>query len=200
MKEINIKYDSKGLVPAVIQNSITLDILMLGYMNKEAYRQTIESGVVTFFSRSKNRLWVKGETSNNKLIVDNMYIDCDKDTILVLATPLGPTCHKGPLTCFDDENITNKTFINKLEGVINSRIEGEYENSYIKKLYRNGVKEIAKKVTEEAGEAAISAVTKDGRLIEESADLLFHLVVLLKNQGFTFQEVLDELKTRNISQ
>ena len=200
MKEINIKYDSKGLVPAVIQNSITLDILMLGYMNKEAYRQTIESGVVTFFSRSKNRLWVKGETSNNKLIVDNMYIDCDKDTILVLATPLGPTCHKGPLTCFDDENITNKTFINKLEGVIDSRIEGEYENSYNKKLYRNGVKEIAKKVTEEAGEAAISAVTKDGRLIEESADLLFHLVVLLKNQGFTFQEVLDELKTRNISQ
>ena len=200
MKEINIKYDSKGLVPAVIQNSITLDILMLGYMNKEAYRQTIDSGVVTFFSRSKNRLWVKGETSNNKLIVDNMYIDCDKDTILVLATPLGPTCHKGPLTCFDDENITNKTFINKLEGVIDSRIEGEYENSYIKKLYRNGVKEIAKKVTEEAGEAAISAVTKDGRLIEESADLLFHLVVLLKNQGFTFQEVLDELKTRNISQ
>ena len=200
MKEINIKYDSKGLVPAVIQNSITLDILMLGYMNKEAYRQTIESGVVTFFSRSKNRLWVKGETSNNKLIVDNMYIDCDKDTILVLATPLGPTCHKGKLTCFDDENITNKTFINKLEGVIDSRIEGEYENSYIKKLYRNGVKEIAKKVTEEAGEAAISAVTKDGRLIEESADLLFHLVVLLKNQGFTFQEVLDELKTRNISQ
>ena len=200
MKEINIKYDSKGLVPAVIQNSITLDILMLGYMNKEAYRQTIESGVVTFFSRSKNRLWVKGETSNNKLIVDNMYIDCDKDTILVLATPLGPTCHKGQLTCFDDENITKKTFINKLEGVIDSRIEGEYENSYIKKLYRNGVKEIAKKVTEEAGEAAISAVTKDGRLIEESADLLFHLVVLLKNQGFTFQEVLDELKTRNISQ
>ena len=200
MKEINIKYDSKGLVPAVIQNSITLDILMLGYMNKEAYRQTIESGVVTFFSRSKNRLWVKGETSNNKLIVDNMYIDCDKDTILVLATPLGPTCHKGQLTCFDDENITNKTFINKLEGVIDSRMEGEYENSYIKKLYRNGVKEIAKKVTEEAGEAAISAVTKDGRLIEESADLLFHLVVLLKNQGFTFQEVLDELKTRNISQ
>jgi phosphoribosyl-ATP pyrophosphohydrolase/phosphoribosyl-AMP cyclohydrolase len=200
MKEINIKYDSKGLVPAVIQNSITLDILMLGYMNKEAYRQTIDSGVVTFFSRSKNRLWVKGETSNNKLIVDNIYIDCDKDTILVLATPLGPTCHKGPLTCFDDENITNKTFINKLEGVIDSRIEGEYENSYIKKLYRNGVKEIAKKVTEEAGEAAISAVTKDGRLIEESADLLFHLVVLLKNQGFTFQEVLDELKTRNISQ
>ena len=200
MKEINIKYDSKGLVPAVIQNSITLDILMLGYMNKEAYRQTIESGVVTFFSRSKNRLWVKGETSNNKLIVDNLYIDCDKDTILVLATPLGPTCHKGPLTCFDDENITNKTFINKLEGVIDSRIEGEYENSYIKKLYRKGVKEIAKKVTEEAGETAISAVTKDGRLIEESADLLFHLVVLLKNQGFTFQEVLDELKSRNINQ
>lgn len=200
MKEINIKYDSKGLVPAVIQNSITLDILMLGYMNKEAYRQTIESGVVTFFSRSKNRLWVKGETSNNKLIVDNIYIDCDKDTILVLASPLGPTCHKGSLTCFDDENITNKTFINKLEGVIDSRIEGEYENSYIKKLYRKGVKEIAKKVTEEAGETAISAVTKDGRLIEESADLLFHLVVLLRNQGFTFQEVLDELKSRNISQ
>ena len=200
MKNINIKYDSKGLVPAIIQNSSTLDVLMLGYMNDDAYKQTIETGVVTFFSRSKNRLWVKGETSNNKLIVDDIYIDCDKDTVLVSATPLGPTCHKGPWTCFDDKNLTNKTFINKLESIIDSRISSEYKNSYIKSLYEKGVKEIAKKVTEEAGETAISAVIKDGRLIEESADLLFHLAVLLKNQGFSFEDVLDELKSRNINQ
>ena len=200
MIENNIKYDSNGLVPVVIQDSSSLDVLMLGYMNTEAYKLTVETGIVTFFSRSKKRIWVKGETSNNKLLVDNIYLDCDGDTILISVSPLGPTCHKGTVTCFNDENMTNKTFLYQLENVIDERIKGDSKNSYVKELNQKGVKEIAKKVTEEAGETSISAVTNDGRLVDESADLLFHLAVLLKNQSLTFNDVIDELKKRNVSQ
>ena len=200
MIENNIKYDSNGLVPVVIQDSSSLDVLMLGYMNTEAYKLTVETGIVTFFSRSKKRIWVKGETSNNKLLVDNIYLDCDGDTILISASPLGPTCHKGTVTCFNDENMTNKTFLYQLENIIDERIKGDSKNSYVKELNQKGVKEIAKKVTEEAGETSISAVTNDGRLVDESADLLFHLAVLLKNQSLTFNDVIDELKKRNVSQ
>ena len=198
--KIDFSKNKDGLVPVIIQDSTTKNVLMLGYMNQEAFDKTREEKVVTFFSRSKQRLWMKGEESGNVLNLVSIGNDCDSDTLLVKVNPQGPTCHKGPWTCFDDKNLTNKTFINKLESIIDSRISSEYKNSYIKSLYEKGVKEIAKKVTEEAGETAISAVTKDGRLIEESADLLFHLAVLLKNQGFSFEDVLDELKSRNINQ
>ncbi|MDA8933476.1 bifunctional phosphoribosyl-AMP cyclohydrolase/phosphoribosyl-ATP diphosphatase HisIE [Gammaproteobacteria bacterium] len=196
----NIKWNEKGLIPVVIQNKTTLNVLMLGYMNLEALQLSIKSNEVTFFSRSKNRLWTKGEESGNKLIIKDMYLDCDVDTLLIKAEPLGPTCHKGTTSCFETDDQSSLNIIDELEMIIENRKNLDNSESYIVSLFNKGVKEIAKKVVEEAGETSIAAVTNDGRIIDESADLVFHLLVLLSSQGKSMKDVLQELKKRSINQ
>jgi phosphoribosyl-ATP pyrophosphohydrolase/phosphoribosyl-AMP cyclohydrolase len=200
MNTDKLKLDSNGLLPAIIQDYKTLDVLMLGYMNAESIKLTKETGFVTFYSRSQQKLWTKGETSGNKLILKEMFIDCDNDTILVFADPVGPTCHKGHVTCFNDKNISNISFLSKLEKIIDKKVLDKESGSYTNELFQKGIKEIAKKVTEEAGEVSISAVTNDGRIIDESADLLFHLLVLLRNQSLSILDVINELEKRSINQ
>ena len=196
----NIKWNEKGLIPVVIQNKTTLNVLMLGYMNLEALQLSIKSNEVTFFSRSKNRLWTKGEESGNKLIIKDMYLDCDVDTLLIKAEPLGPTCHKGTTSCFETDDQSSLNIIDELEMIIENRKNLDNSESYIVSLFNKGVKEIAKKVVEEAGETSIAAVTNDGRIIDESADLVFHLLVLLSSQGKSMMDVMQELKKRSINQ
>lgn len=195
-----IKWNEKGLIPAVVQDASSFNVLMLGYMNNESLRITLDTDEVTFYSRSKQRLWTKGETSGNKLIVKSIELDCDYDTLLVKARPLGPTCHKDNYSCFESESKNPIEIINILEGLVDNRKVENHEGSYINSLLQKGVKEISKKVTEEAGETAISAVTNDGRLIDESADLLFHLIVLLKSQELSIKDVMIELSKRNANQ
>jgi phosphoribosyl-ATP pyrophosphohydrolase/phosphoribosyl-AMP cyclohydrolase len=196
----NLNYDDRGLIPAIIQDSISFNVLMLGYMNKDSLQHTLKTEEVTFFSRSKQRLWTKGETSGNKLLLKSIEFDCDKDAILIKAKQLGPTCHLENYSCFKSETRNTFSIINELEATIDHRKTESLENSYVASLLNKGVKEIAKKVTEEAGETSIAAVTNDGRLIDESADLLFHLLVLLKNQDYSFKDVLKELNKRSSSQ
>ena len=196
----NIKWNDKALIPAIIQDASSFNVIMLGYMSNESLEKTIETNEVTFFSRSKQRLWTKGETSGNKLIVKSIELDCDRDTLLIKANPLGPTCHKGNYSCFASESKNPLAMIYILENLIDKRKKENKENSYISSLLEKGVKEISKKVTEEAGETAIAAVTNDGRLTDESADLLFHLIVLLKSQELSLNEVLIELERRNTNQ
>jgi len=193
----NLNYDDKGLIPAIIQDSISFNVLMLGYMNKDSLQQTLNTGEVTFFSRSKQRLWTKGETSGNKLLLKSIEFDCDKDALLIKAEQLGPTCHLENYSCFKSEKKNSFSIIIELEAVIDKRKDQPIEKSYVASLLDKGVKEIAKKVTEEAGETSIAAVTNDGRLVDESADLLFHLLVLLKNQNYSFEDVLKELNNRS---
>ena len=193
----NLNYDDRGLIPAIIQDSISFNVLMLGYMNQDSLKHTLETEEVTFFSRSKQRLWTKGETSGNKLLLKSIEFDCDKDALLVKAEQLGPTCHLENYSCFKSEKKNSFSIIAKLETTIDKRKTETLENSYVASLLNKGVKEIAKKVTEEAGETSIAAVTNDGRLIDESADLLFHLLVLLKNQNYSFEDVLKELNKRS---
>ena len=193
----NIKWNDKGLIPAVIQDASSLNVLMLGYMNNESVQVTVDTNEVTFFSRSKQRLWTKGETSGNKLLVSSIELDCDTDTLLIKANPMGPTCHKGNYSCFESETKSPLAIISVLENLIEQRKINTDSNSYVNNLLKKGVKEISKKVAEEAGETAIAAVTNDGRLIEESADLLFHLIVLLKSQDLSLNDVIVELKKRN---
>jgi phosphoribosyl-ATP pyrophosphohydrolase/phosphoribosyl-AMP cyclohydrolase len=195
-----IKWNEKGLIPAVVQDASSFNVLMLGYMNNESLRITLDTDEVTFYSRSKQRLWTKGETSGNKLIVKSIELDCDYDTLLVKARPLGPTCHKDNYSCFESESKNPIEIINILEGLVDNRKIENHEGSYINSLLQKGIKEISKKVTEEAGETAISAVTNDGRLIDESADLLFHLIVLLKSQELSIKDVMIELSKRNANQ
>ena len=196
----NLKYDEKGLIPAIIQDFLSFNVLMLGYMNKDSLQNTLVTEEVTFFSRSKQRLWTKGETSGNKLLLKSIEFDCDKDALLIKAEQLGPTCHLENYSCFKSEKKNYFSIINELEATIDDRKTESLENSYVASLLNKGVKEIAKKVTEEAGETSIAAVTNDGRLIDESADLLFHLLVLLKNQDYSFKDVLKELNKRSSSQ
>ena len=196
----NLKYDEKGLIPAIIQDSLSFNVLMLGYMNKDSLQHTLKTEEVTFFSRSKQRLWTKGETSGNKLLLKSIEFDCDKDALLVKAEQLGPTCHLENYSCFKSEKKNSFSIIAKLEATIDERKTESLENSYVASLLNKGVKEIAKKVTEEAGETSISAVTNDGRLIDESADLLFHLLVLLKDQNYSLEDVFNELKNRSSNQ
>ena len=193
----DLNYDDKGLIPAIIQDSISFNVLMLGYMNKDSLQQTLNTGEVTFFSRSKQRLWTKGETSGNKLLLKSIEFDCDKDALLIKAEQLGPTCHLENYSCFKSEKKNSFSIITELEAVIDKRKYQPIEKSYVASLLDKGVKEIAKKVTEEAGETSIAAVTNDGRLVDESADLLFHLLVLLKNQNYSFEDVLKELNNRS---
>ena len=184
-----------GLVPVVIQNANTLQVLMLGYMNDEAYQKTLLENKVTFFSRSKNRLWTKGEESGNTLMVKDIKIDCDNDTILISAFPKGPTCHTGTTTCFNDE--TSKGFLYQLEDTINQRIDDNDEKSYTNQLYRRGINKVAQKVGEEAVELVIEAKDNDPDLFKnEAADLMYHYLILLKAKGFNMADIEDVLKGR----
>ena len=190
----NIDWDKvNGLVPAIVQDFKSSQVLMLGYMNKEALENTISTNFVHFYSRTKKRLWKKGETSGNVLLLNDIQLDCDRDTLLIKASNEGPTCHLGQYSCFGEEEFN----ISKLEKIIESRLDNPSEESYTSSLFNKGIKEIAKKVTEEAGEVSISAVSNDGRVIEESADLIFHLLVLLKNQDIGFEDIVSELEKRS---
>jgi phosphoribosyl-ATP pyrophosphohydrolase/phosphoribosyl-AMP cyclohydrolase len=185
-----------GLIPVIIQDANTLRILMLGYMNEEALAFTQESGLVTFYSRTQQKLWTKGETSGNSLHVQDIHHDCDNDTLLITARNEGPTCHLGMDSCFP-KSPKQTNFINKLEAVIDESFKGKNPNSYTYSLYAEGIKEMAKKVAEEAGELAISAVTNDGRAKEESADLIYHLLVMLRKMDLSFNDVIKVLEQRS---
>ncbi|WNW02574.1 bifunctional phosphoribosyl-AMP cyclohydrolase/phosphoribosyl-ATP diphosphatase HisIE [Tenacibaculum sp. HL-MS23] len=185
-----------GLVPVIIQNNTTLQVLMLGYMNEEAFLKTKKENKVTFFSRSKNRLWTKGEESGNFLEVNDIKIDCDNDTILIKVMPAGPTCHKGTTSCFTEE--TPKGFLYELERIVSDRIDTDHPTSYTNKLYKRGINKVAQKVGEEAVELVIEAKDNDADLFKnEAADLFYHIVILLKAKGFTLTEIEAVLKERN---
>ncbi len=185
-----------GLVPVIIQNANTLQVLMLGYMNEEAYQKTILEQKVTFFSRSKNRLWTKGEESGNILLVKDIKIDCDNDTILISAFPKGPTCHTGATTCFNED--TSKGFLYQLEETISQRIDNNNEKSYTNQLYRRGINKVAQKVGEEAVELVIEAKDNDDVLFKnEAADLMYHYLILLKAKGFKMSDIETILEERS---
>ena len=185
-----------GLVPVIIQNNQTLQVLMLGYMNQEALEKTQNEGRVTFFSRSKNRLWTKGETSGNFLEVEDLQVDCDQDTILIKVNPIGPACHTGSTSCFKEE--TNKGFIYSLEQTISERIDSDDSSSYTNELYKRGINKVAQKVGEEAIELVIEAKDNNGDLFKnEAADLMYHYILLLKAKGFKLNDIEDVLKERS---
>lgn len=187
---------SNGLIPAIIQHFRSLEVLMLGYMNEESLETTLKENKVCFFSRSKKRLWIKGESSGNFLMVKDIYLDCDMDTILVLAEPLGPTCHTGDRTCFGDEGIG--LFISRLDEVIQSRNKSDDEKSYTSKLLKKGIKKIAQKVGEESVELILEAEHgTDERLISETADMMYHLLVLLRARNLSISDIDKELKSRH---
>jgi phosphoribosyl-ATP pyrophosphohydrolase/phosphoribosyl-AMP cyclohydrolase len=183
-------------MPAVIQDSCTLQVLMVGYMNEEAFEKTIREKKVTFFSRSKNRLWTKGETSGNYLYVETIKTDCDSDSILIKVRPAGPVCHTGNNSCFADE--TAKGFVYQLEQVINQRIEDNNSESYTNMLYKKGINKMAQKVGEEAVELIIEAKDNNIDLFKnEAADLIYHLLILLKAKGINLQSIEEVLKKRH---
>ena len=185
-----------GLVPVVIQDNNTLQVLMVGYMNEEALEKTKKEKKVTFFSRSKNRLWTKGETSGNYLYVEEILADCDNDSILIKVNPAGPVCHTGSTSCFGDENA--KGFIYKLEYIINQRIKNNSKESYTNKLYKKGINKVAQKVGEEAVELIIEAKDDNIDLFKnEAADLLYHLLILLKAKGVNLESIEEVLKKRH---
>ncbi|WP_128331546.1 bifunctional phosphoribosyl-AMP cyclohydrolase/phosphoribosyl-ATP diphosphatase HisIE [Apibacter sp. HY039] len=187
---------SNGLVPVIIQDYLTLQVLMLGYMNEEAFEKTKNEGKVTFFSRSKNRLWTKGETSKNFLWVKDIKLDCDKDTLLIKVLPDGPTCHTGSYSCFDEQ--TSQGFVYELQDIINRRINEKTENSYTYKLYQRGINKVAQKVGEEAVEVVIEAKDNDDNLFKnEAADLLYHYLILLKAKGFKLEDIENVLMNRH---
>jgi phosphoribosyl-ATP pyrophosphohydrolase/phosphoribosyl-AMP cyclohydrolase len=187
-----------GLIPAVVQDAFTGKVLMLGYMNEEALVKTQESGRVTFFSRSKNRLWTKGETSGNFLEVVSMLEDCDGDAILVKARPLGPVCHTGADTCFEEPNTSQTAFIDQLRAIIKERKENPGATSYTSSLFAKGINKLAQKVGEEAVELVIEAKDDNKTLfLGEAADLLFHYLVLLEAKNYSLDEVVAVLKQRH---
>ncbi len=186
---------TNGLVPAIIQDATTLKVLMLGYMNEEAFEKTKQENFVYFFSRSRNTLWKKGETSGNFLAVKEVLIDCDNDTILVKAIPHGPTCHTGSTTCFAEEN--SKGFLYTLESKIAQRITSDDSTSYTKSLVERGINKVAQKVGEEAVELVIEAKDNNQELFkDEAADLLYHLLILLNVKGHTLEEIEEVLEGR----
>ena len=188
-----------GLVPAIIQDAKTKTVLMLGYMNKEAYEKTTKTGKVTFFSRSRQCLWTKGETSGNFLELVDIMVDCDNDTLLVKVNPTGPTCHKGTDTCWGEKNEVNPLlFLTYLQDFINTRHEEMPEGSYTTSLFKDGINRMAQKVGEEALEAVIEACNgTNGRLIYEGADMIYHLIVLLTSKGLRIEELAKELQVRH---
>jgi len=197
--EIDFNKYPDGLVPAIIQDCRTKNVLMLGFMNEEAYEETISSKKVTFFSRSKQRLWTKGEESKNYLHLDSIQVDCDKDSLLVQVTPQGPTCHTGTDTCWGERNRTNFGFLSKLEDIIEDRYNNkEDKDSYISSLFRKGINKVAQKVGEEAVEVVIEAKDDNDHLfLDESADLLFHTMILLQAKGFHLRDVEKTLISRH---
>jgi phosphoribosyl-AMP cyclohydrolase / phosphoribosyl-ATP pyrophosphohydrolase len=196
-KEMTIDFKkSDGLVPVVIQDEITLEVLMLGYMNEEAYQKTISEGKVTFFSRSKNRLWTKGEESGNFLHVVSIKEDCDQDTLLIRVNPVGPTCHNGTRSCFDSQY--NQNFIFELEKIIDDRYKNPVEGSYVDKLRAKGINKIAQKVGEEGVETVIAALNEtEHDFINEASDLIFHLLVLMREKNVILSSIAKNLENRN---
>ncbi len=188
-----------GLVPAIIQDAVTRNVLMLGYMNRESYEKTIATKRVTFWSRSRECLWTKGETSGNFLELVDIQVDCDNDTLLVTAHPQGPTCHKGTDTCWGKDNDMNPIlFLSELQDFIGKRHEEMPEGSYTTSLFRKGVNKMAQKVGEEAVETIIEATNGDnGKLLYEASDLIYHLVVLLTAKGLRIEDVAKELQMRH---
>lgn len=185
-----------GLLPVVVQDAVTLRVLMLGYMNRAAYEKTVAEGRITFFSRTRQCLWTKGETSGHWLLVENLYVDCDADTLLIQATPIGPTCHRGTTACFDTPS--EQGFVRSLSALIAQRKKDMPEGSYTTRLFIKGVKAIAKKVGEECTEAVIEAVDGNrSRFTYEAGDLLYHLLVLLEQTGVSLEELERELELRH---
>ncbi len=194
---MNLNFNDQGLIPAIIQDVNTHEVLMLGYMNQEAFRITIETKEVTFFSRSRKRIWTKGEESGNVLELVSIKNDCDNDTLLIQVIPVGPTCHKGTNTCWGQQKYVDFGQIERLESVINNRKINPSENSYVSSLFKDGMNKIAQKVGEEAVEVVIEAMDNNDTLfIDESADLLFHYLVLLNAKGFQLKDVLEVMKQR----
>lgn len=194
--DFNLEKCADGLLPVIVQDATTLKVLMLGYMNREAYDKTVEEGRVSFFSRTRNTLWTKGETSGNFLLVKDMYADCDMDTLLVKAEPIGPTCHRGTASCFDTPD--SEGFIRHLQSVVQQRHRDMPEGSYTTKLFIKGVKKIAQKVGEEAVESVVEAV--DGnrdRFIYEASDMIYHLLVLMEQMGCSIEDMERELELRH---
>lgn len=198
MKTLNFSKAADGLLPAIIQDVNTRTVLMLGYMNEEALTKTQESGNVTFYSRSKKRLWTKGEESGNFLELVSIKEDCDQDTLLIQVKPKGPTCHKGSDTCWDSKNESSFGFLSELEVTIKSRKENNSEDSYVASLFRKGINKIAQKVGEEAIETVIEAKDDNEELfLNESADLLFHYMILLQAKGYTLTDIVSVLEGRS---
>lgn len=197
--KIDFKKDTNGLVPAIIQDANTKSVLMLGYMNEEAYKKTIETKKVTFYSRSKERLWTKGEESGNFLNLVDIKVDCDNDTLKVMVNPVGPTCHTGTDTCWHEENEASFGFFTQLEKVIAQRkASADSEKSYVASLFKKGINKIAQKVGEEAVETVIEAKDdNDDLFLYESADLLFHYLILLQAKGFSLKDIEAELQKRH---
>lgn len=195
---MKIKFDEKGLVPAIIQDAETKNVLMLGYMNQEAFDKTLEINKVTFFSRSKQRLWTKGETSDNFLELVTIENDCDHDTLLIKVKPHGPTCHKGDDTCWAGHNEESFGFLTTLENTIAERVANkDTANSYVAKLFSKGINKVAQKVGEEAVETVIEAMDDNDELfLYEAGDLLFHYLMLLQAKGFTLKDITAELRKR----
>ena len=194
--DFNLEKCADGLLPVIVPDATTLKVLMLGYMNREAYDKTVEEGRVSFFSRTRNTLWTKGETSGNFLLVKDMYADCDMDTLLVKAEPIGPTCHRGTTSCFDTPD--SEGFIRHLQSVVQQRHRDMPEGSYTTKLFIKGVKKIAQKVGEEAVESVVEAV--DGnrdRFIYEASDMIYHLLVLMEQMGCSIEDMEHELALRH---
>jgi phosphoribosyl-ATP pyrophosphohydrolase/phosphoribosyl-AMP cyclohydrolase len=193
----------QGLLPAIVQHATSGALLMLGYMNREALRASLEGRRVVFYSRSRQQLWVKGQTSGHTLELVDIRSDCDTDALLVTALPAGPVCHRGTSSCFGDEPVTaaeRLAFIAQLEQIIDVRVAGSTEGSYTAGLYRSGVRHMAQKVGEEGLEVALAATGEsDERLVGEAADLLFHLLVLLRSRGLRVQAVVEELRNRHAS-
>ena len=195
--ELNFTNSENQLIPAIIQDSVTKNVLMLGYMNQEAFDKTIETKKITFFSRSKNRLWTKGEESGNFLELVSVKNDCDNDSLLFQVKPFGPTCHTGSDTCWKEENNPNYGFLSELENTISDRKNNENETSYVRSLFDKGINKIAQKVGEEAVEVVIEAKdANDNLFLDESADLLFHYLILLQAKGFRLQDVVSVLEKR----
>ncbi len=193
-----VNYNKNGLVPAIVQDAQTKTVLMLGYMNKEALEITQKSKRVTFFSRSKNRLWTKGEESGNFLNLKSLEVDCDGDTLLVKASPEGPTCHKGTDTCWGEVNTQDFGFLSVLEQIISNRKHTPNDTSYVTSLFEKGINKIAQKVGEEAIETVIEAKDQNDELfLEESADLLFHYLILLQAKDYCLSDIVNVLKLRH---
>ena len=197
MKTANFNKNNDGLLPAIVQDAQTQKVLMLGYMNQEALEKTQSSGKVTFFSRSKQRLWTKGEESGNLLKLVSVKVDCDQDTLLITASPEGPTCHQGTDTCWGEDNASGLSYVKELEAVIEDRKKNPSKESYVSSLFDKGIHKIAQKVGEESVETVIEAIADNEPLfMEEAADLFFHYLILLKSKGKCLEDVLAILEER----